>query len=308
MNPFAVQIDIGGNWHTCLFYGLSLCALYVFRRAPLPAYLSIWALYLLEYPGGQYGQFNLAYKATAGQALAEFLFPLAAVLSLRRAGTAWVLRAFRWVIVAHIILVWGNVGDLAQSMNTALIALYIPFAPPWLVGASLLTIFTHHGSTAQMIVIAYALLAFPKLWWCVVPGILGVAYFHSNGPWLDGSDRLLHWQKYMTWWAQDWRQVLVGTGPGSFQWLAPSIDEWQGPLFLFMHNDWLQILFELGVIGLALAVRFIYKALRHSISREERAAIIGACVFACTYSPLRFFLPAFLIALIFNRTIRCIAL
>lgn len=69
------------------------------------------------------------------------------------------------------------------------------------------------------------------------------------------------WGRMLGYWFKE--APLLGSGPGSFLLFGPQIQHAQnfmtGSWFVFMHNDWLQILFELGAVGFVLwAVAFGY--------------------------------------------------
>jgi hypothetical protein len=56
-----------------------------------------------------------------------------------------------------------------------------------------------------------------------------------------------------------------------------------------MHSDWLQIPWELGSVGLILALVAAYGMLRRAWeSTELLCAVVGLFTFALTYHPLRF--------------------
>ncbi len=62
-------------------------------------------------------------------------------------------------------------------------------------------------------------------------------------------------------------------------------------LFVWMHNDWLQILFELGIIGLAAAIIFYICLIKHSWNKKNYLFPI-VCTYgfiSLTQMPLRVF-------------------
>ncbi len=306
LSPFTIQIDGGGIWHIVLFCGTALCALKLTWRYPLWSYVSVWALYLLEFPGNQFGQYHVAFMATAGQTLAEVLLIPMFVLSLTDEWADRLMKSFHWIILYSIICVWTQRDGfmIAPSFNTALIALYLPFADIPLALTSLVTIGTHHGSTALLILAAYLAL-FMRVWSVfIIPVLLLVAYFHSNQAWFDSADRIEHWRRYMAFWASDWKQIAIGSGPGTFMYLGMMLDEFKPPFFLAMHSDWLQCVFELGLVGLALIGWTIFKCLKRARRNPQViAGILGCMAMACTYHGLRFFPSAILAALIFRKSL-----
>ena len=69
-------------------------------------------------------------------------------------------------------------------------------------------------------------------------------------------------------------------------------DPGQPPLWLFMHNDWLQIGFEMGVVGLVLCLALFVQTLARAPKRL-RPIVAGCGAFMLTLSPLHFFWSAF---------------
>jgi hypothetical protein len=314
MNPLAAQIDYMGMWHISIFVGLCLCVLFPMRRFQwevsfLWAYVLISALYILEFPSLPFAPYTLAFQATAGQTLAEVLIiPLFAIL-ISDSTVVQIINAFKWIIMYEIMRVWIQKDGLliAPSFDTALIALYLPFAGLWLKIASIATIATHHGSTALVIILAQlAALSlkergYLKWLFAAIPALATAAYIHHHGPWLDGIERIDKWKKYMNVWLQNPRFIALGSGPGTFMWIGLLIDEFKPPLFLAMHNDWLQMLFEIGIIGTLLVIMVIRKTIINCWEDTRvLCAVFGCIAFAATYHPLRFFPSAFLIALIFR--------
>lgn len=113
--------------------------------------------------------------------------------------------------------------------------------------------------------------------------------------------RPMHWKNLMGWWNLN-ADVMFGTGTGSFQWISPYIQLRQktnNEYLLWMHNEYLQALFEQGIIGFCiymLAFGLIFQKSRKSPWLFATSlGIIGSCI---TYSPFRFFLSQFFILLI----------
>lgn len=318
-SPLSVQVDYMGMWHICLFVGLALLCAAFLRKAPLFA-IPLWALvvgralYQLLFPGAQFGVYNLAFQASAGETLAMAMILPGAMLCLSDEEEDRIMRALAPVMVWEIACIWLKRDGLliAPSFDTALLALYLPFAPVWLAIASLATILTHHGATAQLIVlaeIAALAMVFRRVRLAalvVVPLLIAVAYFHSHGALFDGSERIMKWTHYLKWWQEDTFRLFFGAGAGSFLWISVMMDKFQPPLFLHMHSDWLQILFEYGFVGLALTGIVGLEAVRRAWKNEDLACLAGlagVAAFFTTYHPLRFFPSALLVALILRRAL-----
>lgn len=334
VSPLAVlttPIDVLGAWRLGLFFGTFACSLLLLRHYRRligwePTLLWVWllsgCLYVVEFPLVPYGDYNTAFMATAGQTLCEALLVPIAVL----AAPQWVWRfvtAYMWVSIAVVLTGHSMLTPWdfpSPSFDTALIALYLPFAGTWLRCASIVAIALTHGSTALTVILAelLALSLSSRLarigLAAAAPLALGIATLHSHSPWFDSSTRIAFWKKYMSFWAYgsvtkppsgaiNWRFVILGLGPGSFVWLAAILDKWKDSN-MAMHNEPLMIAFELGLTGLSLAVATYLRALCRAWKRPRiRAGLFGFLAFSLTYHPLRYFPTMFLVALIFREAL-----
>lgn len=121
--------------------------------------------------------------------------------------------------------------------------------------------------------------------------ILGKDLFGDSG-------RFAAWKLFMEWWATH-ANVWIGAGQGSFVlWathLQTSIPYHPESTFPWMHNDFLQVLFELGWIGLTLTLCVIVSAFKATIRSNTSyltAALAGLCVTALGNYPFHLMLTA----------------
>ena len=102
--------------------------------------------------------------------------------------------------------------------------------------------------------------------------IFGV-FFVDRGM-FDTNGRTAGWIFFMKWWREH-GNLWVGTGGGTFEYMGSLIQMSEpgfsltdgGGGWMWLHNDWLQILFEYGVTGLALATAVFAAALYHARRR-----------------------------------------
>lgn len=314
-NILTVPIDLGGIWHWGWAVGLTLCLLYKLRPKVewiLQAYVVVMAIATIEGPQLRYGDYTRAFQATAGACAIEILL----IVSVASTFHAKLWKLVPILAIAECIGVWYQRAGLMgwESFDTALIALCLPFSG-WAVQLlGVATIATHHGFTAWMIFVVEvaAYIEWKKCHWSIYPAIgipAALAAFIMIQPTFHFStgvvERLYHWDKYMSLWVlSGWQTWFIGTGPGSFQWISLIKEKAVGgPIFLQMHSDWLQILFETGLIGFALACAVVFRAARGLKDKPTLAGVFGVVVFGLTYHPLRFFPSAFLCAMIFARAL-----
>lgn len=330
LNPLTTPIDPMGIWGLTMFFGMIICVVLLMRKylpyigwapALLWGYALSNALFVLEFPDTPFGDYNRAFEATAGRSFAEMLLiPLAAAAAPK---LAW--KIIPWLVLFDIGLVWFDHSaftpwdSVSTSFDTATMALFIPFSPVWLWPLSLLTIVTHHGSTALLILFA-ELLAWnyvkARPWplgkkvraWIgfLVMGsaLISIAYYHSNSAWFDSSERLHNYARFMEFPNRLWNFKVFGVGANSFMWVSLMMDNFGSTNWVWMLSDWLQITFEFGRVGLALALATFVTAI-WNVRRNAQllAAVLGCGSFMLTYHPCHFFPTMFLFALIGNEAI-----
>lgn len=340
MNPLTLVLGVD-MWRLGLFYGMLICLiLFIANKskdigwiaASLWGYVLCSALIIIEYPAVRFGIYNTAFMASAGQTFAEVLLIPMVIIKVPQERMKFIFKLFKLVIIFEIIAVWTHHNGLmiAPSFNTTLIALFIPFAGPILAITSIITILFHHGSTAMMVLLAQGLVyayqykrfRLPMI--AIIPVIVGAAIYHSNGSMLDGSERLIVWKSLLhNWWvgasaiqlAQDghrevlmtyggtWLSRLFGNGPGSFLWLSLLTEPTKR--FFHAHSEPVQIVLDLGIVGLTLVAATALKALKNVRGNVQLQAAIIGCVAAClTYHVLRFAPSAILIGFIFKQALK----
>lgn len=312
-NPLTALIDGDGIWLITIFLGCSIILQEFIIKVTtyknwaqriLWVYVLNYALYLFMYPVAHFGVYTTAYQVTAGQALIEaFLIPIGAAVFQKT-----VFKALPTVIVIELACVWLHRGGLmlASSFSLAFAALALPFLPWWLRALTVFSVLTHHASTA-LLVLWVQLGAFTlknKRFWplftAVTFAFLVMTYFQQGGGFFHGSGRVGKYNQFMTFWATNPKWVIFGVGPGSFMWTSLLMDKFKGELFLQMHSDWLQILWEYGLVGFLLSVAVFIGAAKDACKNPRSlAAVFGAGAFMLTYHPLHFFPTALLIAVIY---------
>ena len=141
---------------------------------------------------------------------------------------------------------------------------------------------------------------FSLFFWASLVSAFGFGVYYL--PHFMKDSRPEMWKNYMSWWVTN---PLIefdhGVGMGVFEFLGPylpttAVHAKIGVGFYIMHNDWLQTLFETGLIGLvALVVGFGYVA--HHLRGKHLAMWVGVGAGMCFYYPLHAF-PVQLLMLI----------
>lgn len=221
----------------------------------------------------------------------------------------------------------------ASTFSSSFLAATIMFVPIYLIPFSGAAILILGGMTAKTI-LAVQLLAY--LWiyrYYLSAFVLTLGYVclganfayiflsaPNDYPKLAGmASRLEHWKMLWNFWVDNIYTVIFGTGFGTleylgfliqramyFQWHTPKVfganlsSTAAGEMFQRMHNDWYQVLFELGVIGLFLTTVVYWKILKRALKTDKAIAIswIGIGVWGLTYYPLHSPFTVIFVALI----------
>lgn len=103
-------------------------------------------------------------------------------------------------------------------------------------------------------------------------------------------------------------KYLLGAGTGTLEWAGPLIQihnktlegtpgHWKGAA-IWMHNEYLQVLFEQGILGLVLMLGLMAICWQRAKPIWLKACLAGAAVCFLTQYPIRFFLGQLWIALL----------
>jgi len=304
-------MDFNNYWRDGYFYGMiALCFLLLpvawKRLGPI---LSLtWVYFLVR---SIFVFFNtaeplvrnmgMAMDQTSGQAFAQLmLMPLAVMWMPRKYFKYWKEAFLVFGVINGLVLVISGYGVFnAHSLDAAMLAQLVPLAPLWLAVLFILaSLLVPNAATAWLMLSSYGLLMayrIKKLRWFIVIGVITAFYFAMRSHGFHSSGRIDAWIRFFVWWEHD-ANIFFGTGPGTFIWLGPYIDGMRGNVFLQMHNDWLQILFEGGILGFSLSAGSYCYLLYHAKDRPRIfLALVGLGFFCLTYHPFRFFPSSFFI-------------
>lgn len=146
-----------------------------------------------------------------------------------------------------------------------------------------------------------------KMGWPVVLVVLGAVavflqasglYQGGFGHFIDDSGRYTQWDLFLKFFFEK-ANLWTGTGMGTFERLGPMIqhssaEARRNGFFIWAHNDWLQILFEMGFIGLGLSALFLAKLSARSFPTPWKMATLASFAVAMLFQmPMHHFLTAF---------------
>lgn len=287
-------------WRTTIFWGvLALITCITLFRFNLPfivwGYLLASSFYGVGWNGTtNFGEYQIRIQGSAGLAVSELaIMGLAVLLAPHRVFRHWKkffvgLALFDLVLV--IIRGWGLFN--VHSFDATFIAACVPLASPWLMPVLIIGALWAKGETALLMLWAIALGFAIRRGWKWVCGVFMVGAGGLLAVWprivqsYSGRDEAYaRFMKYLLEHSEYW---LFGTGLGSFEWISISTGPVDQSYFLQLHSDWLQVLFECGVVGLTL-VLILYGKLILEARGRMLPLVLGVGAWATTYHPARFF-------------------
>lgn len=132
------------------------------------------------------------------------------------------------------------------------------------------------------------------LFWsfAVVADLFLLGWMLQGNDLLSSNGRYLEWKRIFTWWWSN-SSIWTGAGLGTTTHLMSYVQllEAKGaraPIYLWMHSEWLQIIFELGIIGLLCAlIAYIFTLFKAMRSPTLFASLLGFGAFGLFDYPLR---------------------
>jgi len=212
------------------------------------------------------------------------------------------------------------------SINASFIAVFWsvlqhrlrPGWPRWVnLGVTWLAVLCS-GSSIGLLAFLLSLVFYYRKWghyvfilWATLCG--GMYYFIESSL-LSSSGRFKVWSDLLTW---HWKEfnLIFGSGNGTFQVWSVNIQKTLGTFdenntWLWMHNDWAQIYFDLGILGTVLAMGFYISTVRGAPKylmpsliafipvsffnwplHEPRFAVASAILFAASIKKARLMRP-----------------
>ena len=190
------------------------------------------------------------------------------------------------------------------SCNAAMLIVMIPFQRSWwVVALCLLPAYFQMGTTPLFV--AGAMFAYyffrRRVFWplYVAPPLVATwGFFH---PWrFDEHERWDFYWRTIKFFARE-VDFLFGTGFQTFPVFGPTVQgvtDFTQPIWLSVHSDYIQYVFENGLAGAGLMAWLLVETFRES-DEAHRAAIVGMLAFGVFYFPMAIpFFVAWSVALV----------
>lgn len=309
-----------------VFFCLFIFPAYGKRFALALCYVLVSAIVIFQNPESVWPELQIRLDATAANSFGATILIVATLALIPYRYLIKLMSALAGVAMINslLVLIYGYGIFNAASMDCTFISLMLPYiflrmnlrtgskgldvlTALLLTCAPIAAIISAQGSTAYFIVVAclVAFLIQTKQWVFTsvlsVPLALGFVTQREN--FLNSNGRFEIWKLFMSWFSEH-ANIWLGTGTGTFQWIGPAIQGTQKNLFLFMHNEYLQALFEQGIIGVFLfSMVLVSSLLKARQSTWLFVSLAGVCVAMLTQFPFRYFTTQLLI-LVFLRLVQ----
>lgn len=213
------------------------------------------------------------------------------------------------------IAIWNITGhqslNQAYTFDAALMTIYLFINPAIYVAALVIPYVIYTKSNTALAIIMICSLV--KLWrtkWRYPMGLMITVLiyigFNTRSALETLAGRLQIWHGYTKYLTDHGRQLL-GYGPGSFQWIGPfsPVNGLYGPQNpWYMHNDYIQMLFETGILGFVIFILFLCYIIKNI---KNRVPLVSYMVCMAFYSPMQVHIGKLLGLLILAEALRDIA-
>ena len=203
------------------------------------------------------------------------------------------------VLNASSVLVFGYGAFNAGTFDAGVMAACLPLFMSrqykklnFIAGIFVLSAVISTRSATGALVLFIVLISYLSVWKSYLYAIgaalvsFGISFMLQGSELFNDSGRIIAWKNYLEWFYNH-ANILFGVGVSTFDAVGSFVDNGTGTIFVWAHNDYLQLLFDGGVIGLLLGLCFYLSALikvrTHPVLFSSIAGF-GAC--ALTYSPL----------------------
>lgn len=180
-----------------------------------------------------------------------------------------------------------------RTFDTTVMALLFPFVPRkywWTLGLPLAAIVYSKGLTSYLILMVYVAWYLKKRAVLLLPILVALHFwlpeFIKMKLLAGGSGRVRAWSNAMTTWYYK-ADIWFGTGLNTFRTLGLTIPIKKGSTYThyIMHNDFLQMVFEVGIVGGSIFLLFCGYVL-YRLKGFWRAYGIAYGIAMLTYFPL----------------------
>lgn len=108
---------------------------------------------------------------------------------------------------------------------------------------------------------------------------LVASYYYTKHAAGHASERLVVWERVTRLFLETFNPIL-GTGTGTYRIVGPVMQQDQTNVFYFVHNEFLQVFIEQGIVGLGLMGALIVRAYRELKSKAIYASL--SCLLLCS--------------------------
>lgn len=222
-----------------------------------------------------------------------------------------VLTFLFYIHFAYTILTWftfpgpyGFTGNF--GMNTGLMAVLSAFAPlPWMIPVGVAVLLTKASSP----LLVFGVILAARLWaikygkpLVLLSAAAAVGLVLKVPEYLNDSARFINWGYYWEYFTKS-KQTIVGLGTEVFKSFGPYLQTIHGEksqYLLWAHNEYLEITFNYGFLGLFLVCAVVLFGIYNAYRKQNMAVVyglLGMAAMSTTNYPLRL-APTFIVCML----------
>lgn len=245
-----------------------------------------------------------AMDAAATRSLLEFVVMCTAIFFFKI--KYWKI-FFQCVAVTNVVFLiipphWGLFSNASMAGCFAVATLPLFYSKRLILGLHVLAILisSRHQPLLGLSILCTLYFWRARHYWVLagIPIVGGLLAYFLTGDFGNSNGRYELWQLAMNFWKEH-ANLYLGFGSGAFGVIGPAITDHK---YIWLHSDYLQILFEQGIIGVILALAVAFDVLKR-LKRKLFDAFLMLLVCAIANMPLRYPLfalyGAYIIRLVF---------
>lgn len=295
---------IGDYWASRWFIFIAAAFILYVWKSPFRVSLKIFLCYLFintfrnfAYPFGMQIivkdialSFHTAWTALILFSFVYFAKNMNKIVNFPKILTVFNVFFVFWCFLTIFFTPWLAENLANRSANASTISMMLPFC--FNIPNLILALFAILSTDATMGLLSlcvsasfYLVLKHGKMRYLfIAPVLCTVGWFACDDNFTSFSGRIEHWRLAFEFF-QNKASALFGFGNGTFNYLFPMIQEMKGlkthNYFVFLHNDYIQLLFENGWIGIILALVTFSDYMIYLLLNKKYIMAMFACSYAC---------------------------
>ncbi len=195
-----------------------------------------------------------------------------------------------WAPLQGVPWIHGTLGN--PNYLGAYLAMTAPLAPVWLLPLWALGLLASKSVLAAAAAASSLFLMYRQHWKILLPLLAltaGGLLWYRTGNFLSWVERIEVWGAGLKVLLGHWKSALFGFGPGSWYVLSPAVTrkflDVRAELFVQMHNEYIQLFFEGGLIALFFLAAWCKRHWRAVFTRPFGPALVAVAIESFGFFP-----------------------